>query len=144
MTTKGKLFFDFTTPAPPAGTHWDEATLKLMHDAVEAAINLEDGWNYGYCVRNKWLNLWDVPSNHGAMAAYCTTKLADLPNHVFEAVEDPPQPIAYCYSGDQRICYHPHVIELDGAKWTVTVSVQGKPYKLYIVIVLTYETVCFS
>lgn len=139
MLTRGKLFFDFAAPLPPAGTHWDEATLKLMHDAVEKEIDLKDPWYNGNNVRNQWLDLWDVPSNHGAMLAYLNLKLADLPYAGdVEAVEDPPQPIAYCYTGDKRICYHPHTIKVDGQNWIVNVQAP-----IYIVIVLSYETTCF-
>ena len=143
MVTKGKLFFDFTAPNPPAGTHWDDDELKLMHDAVEYKIDYNDDWNYGYCVRNQWLNLWDVPTDHLAMVGYCTTKLKNI-DAKFEAVENPPQPTAYCYSGDKRICYHPHVIKLDSVEWTVSVTVRGVQYTIDIVIVLTYETTVWS
>ena len=135
---KGKLFLDFTAPDPPAGqTHWYEPELKKMQEAVEAEINVRDPWRDGNNERNKWLKLYDVPEIHSSMRPYCNKKLDELKIGAL-AEEDPPQPIAYCYSGDTRICYHPHSVELNGERWHV--HVQGVNDPIYIVIVLTYET----
>ena len=136
MPHYGKLFFDFAAPFQSNGQHWDPAKLQEMHYAVETAINNNDAWNSGLCKRNQWLSLWDLPSDHLLMVGYCTTKLRTI-NTTFEAVEVPPQPIAYCYSGNQRICYHPHAIELNGKLWTVPVS--GVPGEIQILIVLSYK-----
>ena len=141
MPHNGKLFFDFTAPDPPAGqTHWPDSDLEKMQKAVEAEIDVRDPWRDGNNVRNKWLKLFDVPEIHSSMVPYCNKKLDDLKIGAL-AVEVPPQPIAYCYSGDTRICYHPHIIELNDDPWHV--HVQGVNDPIYIVIVLSYETVCF-
>ena len=146
MAHNGKLFLDFTVPDPPKKKkHWTESDLRKMQVAVEKEIECKDHWNNGNCERNKWLMLFDVPHKHGKMRDYCNLKLKELERkHSISAVEDPPQPIAYCYSGDTRICYHPHALLEGKDLWIVSVKgVKGLKKKIEIVIVLSYETVCF-
>lgn len=138
MAHNGKLYFDFTVPEPSTGQHWDLHALNKMHSAVEVAIDEMDPWNDGDCYRNQWLDLWNVPSNHEEMVKFCNERLKLLSPEL-RAVEDPPQPIAYCYTGDSRICYLPHTLMLDNDQWSVFVEDNEIP----IVLILTYESVCF-
>lgn len=132
MTAEGKLFFDFETNGS-----LPTALLEACREAVDRKIDSIDNWNDGDNERNKWIKLWNVPTDHGAMVDYINGKFGQLQGLVAE--EDPTAPIAYCYSGDSRICYHPHPLKLDGQSLTVTE--QGITMK--IIIVLTYKTRCF-
>ncbi|MCH7925084.1 MAG: hypothetical protein IIC51_06080 [Planctomycetes bacterium] len=136
---EGKLFFDFEI-----GQDVLERELEVCRQAVEREINHLDHWCNGNNERNKWVQLYDIPTDHKKMHEYLQRKIKKIKWLSVKFEEPPTAPITYCYSGDSRICYHPHSIELNDKPWTVTVSgVQGLKYPMEIVIVLSYETVCF-
>lgn len=130
--TEGKLFFDFDIKQS-----LEEDVIYACRKKVEKAIDDIDEWKDGNNERNKWLSLWDVPTDHDEMHVYLNKKITKIANLTVDPI--PPAPITYCYSGDSRICYHPHTVLLYGQPWVVN----EKGEKMKIFIVLTYKTKCF-
>ena len=131
--TEGKLFFDFTIDGS-----LERDVLRACREAVEYEIERLDPWCDGNNVRNRWVQLYDVPSDHGEMHEYLQRKIKKI-SWLTIKVEEPPAPITYCYSGDSRICYHPHTVLLNDCDWVV--KAEGEEMKM--LLVLTYNTKCF-
>ena len=129
---EGKLFFDFEIKQDVL-----ERELEVCRQAVEREINHLDHWCNGNNERNKWLQLYDIPTDHKKMHEYLQEKVKKIRFLTVDPV--PPAPITYCYSGDSRICYHPHTVLLNGCPWIV----EELGHKMEMFIVLTYNTKCF-
>ena len=130
---QGKLFFDFEIPEDV-----DSELLEACQKKVEREIDRVDPWCNGENERKKWLDLHNVPSDHAEMHIYLNKKIKEISGD-FTIQQDSTAPITYCYSGESRICYHPHPVYLYGTRWTV----KEKRQEMKMLLVLTYKTKCF-
>lgn len=139
----GTVVFDFVMPLKANGEEYEEVDQEKIKCKLDEEFNIRDP---NFTERLRWMNLIDLPARPSGRISTGDIKRylrADILPHLTHPLLAPGTPsTTYCYSGDQRICYHAFTLENrlgeERIIW-VDLGPNGK-VPITILIVLSYGT----
>ncbi len=141
----GKVVLDFRMPPKAKGEEYgekDQEAIKLKMDKEFSELDPN------FKERLRWKNLIDLPAPVNGRITTRIIRLYLKAEIIRYLASEPPlesgtTSTTYCYSGDQRICYHAFTLidTKENKDWIIRVTLQsGEIVPITPLIVLSYDT----